>query len=209
MGLKKLSDFYFIRASGTPASTTDTSSTATTLIDTNLDTLRREVLAIYTVEFASNTSDDASLSAVALTSLVNVIGSNDRDGIRYGTRMCLYKNDRTGFTSLTIGDPDVIAVDGTEYEAFGYDVAIGGVGDGIGLNVVEDSLRYPQQYDAIVTETPIAYVTASQMSFNVQNFIDGQTISGGYGGVTGSVRIMARRMEADAALYAAILTGNQ
>lgn len=209
MGLKKLSDFYFIRATAAPASTSDTSSTATALIDTNLDTLRREVLAIYTVEFASTTSDDASLSAVALTSLVNVIGSNDRDGIRYGTRMCLYKDDTTGFTTNTIGDSDVIAVDGTEYEAFAFDYAIGGVGDGIGLNVVEDSLRYPQQYDAIVTETPIAYVTASQMAFNVQNFIDGQTIVGSYGGVTGSVRIMARRMEADASLYAAILTGNQ
>ena len=213
MGFKKLSDFYTIRATAVPATTGgggETFSIATTPIDTGLDSLRREVLGIYAVQMSSTTSDDAGITECALEGLRQAIdGGADHEGVRFGTRAVLYKNDsQTGFQPNGVGDDNVLAVDASEYEGFAWNTQIGAVGDSIGMLVTEDNLRYPQQYDAIVADQPIGYVTAGTMNFVAVNFIDGITPSQAYGGVNWGVRIMARRLEADAALYAAILTGN-
>lgn len=213
MGFKKLSDFYTIRATATPASTGgggETSSIATVAIDTGLDSLRREVLGIYAVQMSSTTSDDAGITEAALDGLrLSIAGGADHEGCRFGTRAVLYKNDNSvGFQPQGVGNEDVLAVDASEYEGFAWNTQIGAVGDSIGILVTEDNLRYPQQYDAILADQPIGYVTASTMNFSTVNFVDGITPTQNYGGVTWGVRIMARRLEADASLYAAILTGN-
>ncbi len=213
MGFKKLSDFYTIRATAVPDTTGgggETSSISTVAIDTGLDSLRREVLGIYAIQMSSTTSDDAGLLECALEGLrAEIDGGADHAGVRFGTRAVLYKNvNSIGFQPEGVGNEDVLALDASEYEGFAWNTQIGAVGDSIGMLVTEDNLRYPQQYDAIVADQPIGYVTASAMNFCAVNFIDGIAPAQTYGGVTWGIRVMCRRLEADASLYAAILTGN-
>jgi len=210
MGFKNLSDFYSIQASATPDSTTDQSSVQTVTIDTGLDSLRREVLGIYTVQMSMTTSDDGQLMLAALEPLREIIDAGaDSESVRYGSRAALYNNDTgVGFPSEGMGDTAVIAVDGSVHETVAWNSQIGSVGDSIEMTTASDSLRFPQQYDSIVANQPIAYVTSSGMNFSVGNFIDGVAPSVTYGGVTWGIKIVARRLQADAELFAAILTGN-
>jgi len=208
MALKKLSDPYTIRSNASITSVSagaSPSTTATAAIDTGLDALRQEVLAIWAVQFGVNASDDGQQMLCALQVPVAAIqaGSIAEDSVKWGTRMQLNKEAQGLIEDFA--DPEVIAFDSQNHEAYLYDAG----SNSARIVTTTSDWMFPESYDPNEPGVPLAYVTSSSMEFVLNSFIDGQTTSSTYGGITGSVRILAQRMKADAALYAAILTGNQ
>jgi hypothetical protein len=208
MALKKLSDPYTIRAQAAITSVSagaSPSTTATTAIDTGLDALRQEVLAIWAVQFGVTATDDGQqmLSALQVPVAAIQAGSIAEDSVKWGTRLALNKEAQGMVEDFS--DPEVIAFDSKNTEAYLYDVG----SNSARIVTTTSDLMFPETYDPNEPGVPLAYVTSTSMEFVLNSYIDGQTTSTSYGGITGSVRILAQRMKADAALYAAILTGNQ
>lgn len=208
MALKKLSDPYTIRAQAAITSVSAGASpntTVTTAIDTGLDALRQEVLAIWAVQFGVTSTDDGQqmLSALQVPVAAIQAGSIPEDSVKWGTRLALNKEAQGMVEDFS--DPEVIAFDSKNTEAYLYDAG----SNSARIVTTTSDLLFPETYDPNEPGVPLAYVTSSSMEFVLNSFIDGQTTSTDYGGITGSVRILAQRMKADAALYAAILTGNQ
>ena len=206
MALKKLSDPYTIRASAsitTVGAGADPASTATSTIDTGLDALRQEVLAIWAVQFGINASDDGQqmLSALQVPIAAIIAGSINEDSVKWGTRMGL--NSVVQGNVETFNDPEVVAFDSHNCSAYLYDAGT----NSPRVVLTETANSFPETYDPNEPGVPLAYVTSSQMEFFVNAFIDGQTTATTFGGITGSVRILAQRLKADASLYAALLSG--
>lgn len=206
MALKKLSDPYTIRASAsitTVGAGANPNDTVTSTIDTGLDALRQEVLAIWAVQFGINASDDGQqmLAALQVPIAQIIAGSIGEDSVKWGTRMGL--NSEVQGLVESFDDPQVVAFDSHNCEAYLYDAG----SNSPRVVLTESSNQFPETYDPNEPGVPLAYVTSSQMEFFVNAFIDGQTTSSTFGGITGSVRILAQRLKADASLYAALLSG--
>ena len=206
MALKKLSDVYQIRAHAAADSATAQLLTEQTTISTGLDSLRREVLAIWGVQHAHTTSDNAlTQDRVTETLRAAIDGGANTASCRWGVRSFLSMHTNPSAT-LLIADPDTISVDVKAYEQSAFDTEKGAVGDGIAMIVSGDDSPAPL-FDFNVPDLPIGYVTGSEMYFTQQVFVDGIAVAGNIGGYESSIKIFCQRMEADAALYAAILTG--
>ena len=211
MALKKLSDPYVIRASagittvGAGASPTATSKQT---IDTGIDSLNREVLAIWSVQLAYTGSDDNAQMESCYNAMRDFIvaGTGETIAARYGVVLSLNKQPQ-GLVQ-TLDNPDVLAVDAVEHNVYAYDFGTPTGNDPTFVSTTEE-FRFPEIYDPNEPAVPLGYVTNSQMELCTNAFIDGVTTTTSFGGITGSVKIIAQRLQADASLYAAILTGNQ
>nr|AGA18309.1 hypothetical protein [uncultured marine virus] len=211
MALKKLSDPYVIRASanvGTVAAGASPGSTSTETIDTGIDALNREVLAIWSVQMGYTGSDDNVQMEACLNAMRDFIvaGTGETIAARYGTVLTLNKQPQGLYQ--TLDNPDVLAVDAVEHNVWCYDFDTPGGNDPTYV-ITSEEFRFPEIYDPNEPSVPLGYVTNSQMELCVNSFIDGVTTTTAYGGANGSVKIIAQRLQADASLYAAILTGNQ
>lgn len=209
MAVKKLSDPYIIRSSATPdalAPGANPGSTATANVDTGLDSLRREVLFVWACFFGQTSDDDGEMQGTTMASLNTIIttGAAAFTNARYGTRMQLNKS--------AVGLIEDLSND--QVLAFDSGISIMSAVDSTGGNIASFLLdtqeqRFPETWDPNEPGVPLGIVTDSTMQFVVNQFIDGITTTSTVSGVTGSVKIIAQRMQADASLYAAILTGNQ
>lgn len=209
MAVKKLSDPYIIRASATPATLAAGASpnnSATANVDTGLDSLRREVLYIWACFFGQTSDDDGHMQGECMTVLNTLIttGASQAESCRYGVRMQLNKSQ--------IGLSEDLSND----QVLGFDSGISTMSavDSTGGNIASflldtQELRFPVSWDPNEPGVPLGIVTDSTMEFVVNQFVDGITTAAPIGPVTGSIKIIAQRMQADASLYAAILTGNQ
>lgn len=208
MALKKLSDPYIIRAQASVPTLTAGASPAQTglsSIDTGLDSLRREVLAVWSVQFGYTGSDDNVQMEAALKACRDAIVSGADDiGCRYGITMSL-NSEPQGLVE-TFNDPHTIAVDSYQVDVYGYDMVTGS--NHPAFVTESTSFRFPEIYDPNEPKVPLAWVTSSQMELAASAFIDGVTTTLDAGGITGSCRIIAQRYQADASLFASILTGN-
>lgn len=209
MALKKLSDPYIIRASATTdtlAAGANPFSTVTANIDTGLDSLRREVLFVWAAFFGVTSDDDGIMQGECMDVLNTVIttGAAAFESCRYGVRMQLNKQP-TGLIE-NLGNQNVLAFD----SAVSTMSAVDSTGGNIASFLLEtQEQRFPQSWDPNEPGVPLGIVTDSTMEFVVNQFVDGITTGQNIGGVDGSVKIIAQRMEADAALFASIITGNQ
>ncbi len=211
MAVKKLSDPYIIRASATTdgwaAGVASPNVTATANIDTGLDSLRREVLYVWACFFGVTSDDNGEMQRDAHVATTAVItgGGASNESCRFGTRMQLNKSQ--------VGLIEDLSND----QVLGFDSAIltlSAVENPAGSNTAQSLLdlqehRFPETWDPNEPGVPLGIVTDSTMQFVVNQFLDGVTSAGTVGGVTGSIKIIAQRMQSDASLYAAILTGNQ
>tara|TARA_Y100001963_G_C6664892_1_gene392249 strand:- start:261 stop:896 length:636 start_codon:yes stop_codon:yes gene_type:complete len=211
MALKKLSDPYVIRSSaavGTVAAGPSPTQTARTTIDTGIDSLRREVLAIWSVQMGYTSADDNAQMENCLNAMRDFIvgGTGETIAARYGV-VCTLNKQPQGLVQ-TLDNVDVLAIDAVEHNVYAYDFATP-TGNDPTYVITTEEFRFPETYDPNEPTVPLGYVTDSQMEFVTNAFIDGVTTSGTFGGVVGSVKIIAQRMQADAALFAALLTGSQ
>lgn len=211
MALKKLSDPYVIRSSadvGTVAAGASPSQTTTTTIDTGIDTLRREVLAIWSVQMGYTSSDDNAQMEQCLNAMRDylVAGTGETIAARYGV-VCALNKQPQGLVQ-TLDNTDVLAIDAVEHNVYAYDFDTP-AGNDPTFVITSEEFRFPETFDPNEPTVPLGYVTDSQMEFVCNAFIDGVTTTGTFSAVNGSIKIIAQRMQADASLYAAILTGNQ
>ena len=211
MALKKLSDPYVIRASaavGTVPAGASPTQTASSSIDTGIDSLRREVLAIWSVQMGYTGADDNAQMEQCLNSMRDFIvaGTGDSIAARYGV-VCTLNKQPQGLVQ-TLDNVDVLSIDAVEHNAYAWDFATP-AGNDPNFVITTEEFRFPETYDPNEPTVPLGYVTDSQMEFVTNAFIDGVTTSGTFGGVVGSVKIIAQRMQAAAALFAALLTGSQ
>ena len=206
MALKKLSDVYQIRAHAAATTATAALLQDQTTISTGLDSLRREVLAIWGVQHAHTTSDNA-LTQDRVTEILRaeIDGGTNTKSCRWGVRSFLSTHTAPSAT-LLVADPDTISADVKAYAQSAFNTQVGAIGDAIAMIISGDDSPAPL-FDFNVPDLPIGYVVGSEMYFTQQVFVDGVTVTGDIGGYESSIRIFAQRMEADAALYAAILTG--
>lgn len=211
MALKKLSDPYIIRASATTAgwaaAVASPTVTATANIDTGLDSLRQEVLFVWASFFGVTSDDNGEQQRdahIATTSVITT-GAASNESCRFGTRLQLNKSQVGLIEDLS--NDQVLAFDSAIS-------VLSAVENPAGSNTAQSLLelqehRFPETWDPNEPGVPLGIVTDSTMQFVVNQFTDGITSAVAVGGVTGSVKIIAQRMKADASLYAAILTGNQ
>lgn len=211
MAVKKLSDPYIIRASasttGWAAGVASPTVTTTANIDTGLDSLRREVLYVWACFFGITSDDNGGMQrdAHVATTAVITTGAASSESCRFGTRMQLNKS------------PVGLVEDLSNDQVLGFDSAIltlSAVENPAGSNTAQSLLdlqehRFPETWDPNEPGVPLGIVTDTTMQFVVNQFLDGVTSAVAVDGVNGSIKIIAQRMQADASLYAAILTGNQ
>ena len=210
MALKKLSDPYVIRASaavGTVAAGASPTQTTLTTIDTGIDSLRREVLAIWSIQMGYTSSDDNAQMEGCLNSMRDFIvaGTGESIAARYGVVCTMNKQPQGLFQ--TLDNTNVLAVNAVEHNVYAYDWDTP-AGNDPTFVITTEEFRFPETFDPNEPQVPLGYVTDSQMEFCCNAFIDGVTTSSSFGGVTGSVKIIAQRLQATADLFASILTGN-
>lgn len=208
--MKKLSDPYIIRSTAavpTLGAGASPAATGLSTIDTGLDSLRREVLAVWSVNFGYTGADDGSQMEQALEACRAFISAGTGQSIagRYGVTMALNKEPQGLVESF--GNANTVAIDAVQTNFFAWDVA-GPSANEVGIVTTTEEFRFPEIYDPNEPGVPLCWVTDSQMEFVASAFVDGVTTTGNVTGITGSCRIIAQRYEADASLFAAILTGN-
>ena len=149
MALKKLSDPYVIRASaavGTVAAGASPSQTQTTNIDTGIDSLRREILAIWSVQMGYTSSDDNAQMEVCLNGMRDflVAGTGETIAARYGV-VCALNKQPQGLVQ-TLDNSDVLAIDSVEHNAYAYDFDTP-AGNDPTFVVTSEEFRFPETYD--------------------------------------------------------------
>jgi len=178
MAYKTTTDPFVLRGQ-TDLTITGSSAGVTTLVDTSLDTLNREVLIIHEVDIQGGQFPVAGMNAVATSATPAAIEIHD--------------SVQTATGSLQLNSPDYIAGKNTNF--FGF---------AAGVNVQEN--RNPDSTaQASKDEVPLAIITDSQIVLR-SGFSSGLTLSTS-DTYKASFRIICQRAKADADTYAALVTG--
>jgi len=195
--MKKLSDVYVIRGSiDFPADGNDAIETLT--IDTGLDALRREILAIWEVDFQPTGPRSSIVTTVegavpTLSHVQQLSCSVLRGNSTPTAQETLSSNNYiAGFTSDMLSNNTYITVGGTS------SVTTDTVG--FSNNTDYNSAEMPSR-DAL----PIGYVVQGEFYLVADFDAYDVTNTAWYTGC--DIRIYGQRMQADAALYAALIAG--
>lgn len=198
MAIKPTTQVFSIREAGSLSIDFQTGQSDSIMnvqeINTNLDTLGREVLLIQEVDFDIN-GDSQFGGVMARTS-----GSNDASDffINGGLTVVLTEVD-------PYVDPNALALDSPHFIASMSITMVGGVYTLTDLN--PDTATY----NSVAAQDHPLFTSASDTLYlaTIANYQGNDPAAGTAGAITirGAVRVMAQRGKADADTYAAILTG--
>lgn len=188
MGYKTTTDIYSLRARNTMTVASGAANTSSyAVIETGLDSINREVLLIWEVDFQGG-----SLG----TQIGNIVG--DPATASYNHQLSLLKEQE----NLTLDEVGCVAISQRSATSAPFTVGPGG-------KILSSDIEYSPETTTFASQVsmdaPLGIVVGPYVYFRQGLAIDSATVTADT--IISGVRIMVQRAKADADTYAALLQG--